>query len=367
MRKIVHITTVHQSFDIRIFYKECVSLARVGYDVTLIAPHNKQEILDGVKIFPIKKHNNRVKRAFLSSWSAFLNALKLKADIYHFHDPELILVGVLLSLLGKKVIYDVHEDLPKQILSKYWIYPILRKPISYLAYIIEKVAEVFFKGIVAATPGIAEKFHRKKTVIIYNFPLLKDFTEVKIQKEQTSLIYTGAISITRGILEMIEAIHLSANEINTKLILVGKFTPNSLYNKVQGMLGWKYVTYEGSCSYKDVVKKYTEASIGLVVLHPTKAYLESYPIKLFEYMAAGLPVIASDFPLWREIIESSKCGLLVNPLDPDEIAKAIKHLLDCPDLATELGRNGRRAAVEKYSWENEEKKLLALYKKILWT
>ena len=104
-----------------------------------------------------------------------------------------------------------------------------------------------------------------------------------------------------------------------------------------------------------------QSKIGIVTLHPKENYLESLPIKMFEYMHAGIPVIASNFPLWQEILTENKCGICVDPFNLDQIAEAIKYLLNNEEDARIMGINGREAVTKKYNWENEVKKLENIY------
>ena len=174
MRKVIHLTSVHPVFDGRVFHKEAKTLIKAGYDVILIAQHNKEEVVDGVKIIPLPKPRNRFERMTKVVWKLFRLALKEKADVYHFHDPELIPVGLVLRLFSKKVIYDVHEDVPQQILTKDWIRSyIVRKITSFIFKGFENLSCIFFNGIVAATPDIAKKFPSQKTITLRNFPILE--------------------------------------------------------------------------------------------------------------------------------------------------------------------------------------------------
>ena len=163
MKKICFLTSVHPAFDARIFYKEAKTLAKAGYSVTLIAQHSKDEIVDGVRIIALPKPRNRLFRIFGTTWRMFRLALKQTADVYHFHDPELIPVGIVLRLLGKKVIYDVHEDVPQQILCKEWIGSTwIKKCVASIVHIIEQIGVAVFTRVVAATPDIANKVHFSK-------------------------------------------------------------------------------------------------------------------------------------------------------------------------------------------------------------
>ena len=128
---------------------------------------------------------------------------------------------------------------------------------------------------------------------------------------------------------------------------------------------WGKVDFHGYINRNEVQKILANSSVGIVTLHPTNAYIESLPVKMFEYMAAGIPVIASNFPLWKEIVEGNNCGICVDPLDPKEIGGAIQYLIDNPKESEKMGKNGLRAAINTYNWSLQEKKLFSFYKQTL--
>ena len=365
---ISHLTSVHPAFDARIFYKECKTLTQNGYGVTIIAQHDKDETVDGIKIIALPKVNDRLERFIKLNIIVFWEALKKRSDIYHFHDPELILVGIILKIFGKKVIYDVHEDAPRQILYKYWIPKSFRIVISKILELIEFISAYIMDGIVCATPKIASRFPSDKTVVVQNFPRRDEiFTKEIIPYElRPSLVgYIGDISETRGIFEIIKAIELLPNELDIKLILAGSFIPPEMENEVRRMSGWKKVEFLGWKSRNEVLCLLGNIKIGLCLLHPVENFINSYPLKLFEYMAAGIPFVASHFPLWKIIVEKYLCGVCVDPLNPEDIAKAIEYLIRHPEVAKRMGENGKKAVLEIFNWENEAKKLGTLYKKLL--
>lgn len=370
--RICHMTSVHPSTDPRIFYKECQSLAKAGYNVSLIAPEGKSEKIEGIRIIGIStSKRGRFFRMTIDVWKVFQACLKEDAHIYHFHDPELILVGILLRILGKKVIYDIHEDHPLNIQSRYWLHLWLRNPVSWLFKQLENFSARYFNYLVLAEPQIAERFEsiNNNTVTVQNFPLLDEFSisENKVTWENRSdaVIYSGGIDIYYGIREMVEAIEFVQRKLDALLVLAGRFSPESLKRKIQNLPGWKNVEYKGFLSRKNLSRLFKLVKAGLVLMHPEPRIQVSYPTKLFEYMSASIPVIVSDFPLWREIVDYAECGLLVNPLDPHEIASSIIYLLENSEEAGAMGKRGRRAVEEKYNWSNEEKKLLSLYENIL--
>ena len=364
--KICHLTSVHPYMDTRIFIKECRSLSEIkGFSVHFVAPDAPTTKKDGVNIHGVKKEaGGRFNRMRKTTKNVLHKALEIDADVYHFHDPELIPIGLKLKKKRKKVIYDIHEDVPRQILSKHWIPKPLRRMISFSFERYENKAVKNFDGLVTATPFINKRFERlhSNAININNFPLLDELhlPHVDWEKKEKSVCYVGGLVKNRGIYEMVEAL----NHTDTQMLLAGTFGNTKDYEEVQQKSSWNKVHYLGFLDRDGVKNTFQKSMAGLVVLHPTMNYIDALPVKMFEYMAAGLPVIASDFSLWKEIIESNNCGICVDPLKPEEIGKAIQWLVDHPEEAKQMGENGRRAVEEKYNWEKESEKLLSLYKKL---
>jgi glycosyltransferase involved in cell wall biosynthesis len=295
----------------------------------------------------------------------YKEAITLDADIYHFHDPELTRIGKKLARKGKKVIYDVHEDVPRQILGKTYIPNFLKKPISWLVEKFEMSSAKKFSAIVTATPFIAERFLKanKNTVNINNYPvldeMLSDFNYS--DKKGNKVSYVGVISENRGIKEIVTALA----HTQSSFVLGGKFSNPQFEESVKDVPGWEQVDFRGFMSRDQVRAAYEEAKAGLVTLRPLISFQDSLPVKMFEYMAAGIPVIASNFSLWETIITKDNCGLCVDPLDPEAIAGAINQILDNPEEAKKMGENGKRLVLEKYNWKIEEAKLFEMYKQLL--
>jgi glycosyltransferase involved in cell wall biosynthesis len=360
--KVCILTIVHSVFDTRIFCKEAKTLVRAGYEVVLIAQHNRNEIVNEVKIIALPKLRNRFMRMFGLTWRVFYLGLRQRADIYHFHDPELILVGIVLRLLRKKVIYDVHEDVPKQILNKEWIGNVsIRKITAFVMNIIEQRGAFLFNRIVVATPDIAKKFPENKTVILRNFPILKLIDDGAIPanfiKNKSIIIYAGRLTKIRGIKEIIQAMEYIGDR--AELWLLGKWESEKYKKECKNLAGWKYAKYLGHKSLEEVYGYLKISKVGISILYPVKNYLTSLPVKTFEYMAYSLPIVMSNFPYWKKIFK--EYALFTNHYDPKDIAEKILYLLDNPDEAKELGKKGRKLIEEKYSWEAESKKLLEMY------
>lgn len=367
-KRICHITTVHPANDTRVYIKECQSLSKAGHEVFLIAPEPFMSLTDvPVNIKFIPKEYSRFLRLIRGQWHALKEALKLKASLYHFHDPELVFMGLVLKFMGEKVIYDVHEDLPRQILTKEWLPSWSRKIIASIAELVEWIGAKFFDGIITVTPLIQKRFPPHKTILVQNFPILGELALIEAKNyanRSPSFAYIGGITAIRGIIEMMKALEY-IEDPQIKLILGGEFSPENLYEEVKSYKGWEKVQYEGFVDREKVAQILGETKAGLVLFLPAPNHISSQPNKLFEYMSAGIPVIASDFPLWRQIIEDAQCGLLVNPLCPKEIAEAMKWILEHPNEAEKMGQNGLKAVQNTYNWEREKKKLLTFYKKLL--
>jgi glycosyltransferase involved in cell wall biosynthesis len=364
INRVVHLTSVHYAFDTRIYHRECKSLALAGYDVTLIAPRADGDLsIDGVKMRAITPPRNRRERIIRTIWAVYWAAVKEDADLYHFHDPELLLIGVLLKLQGKKVIYDVHEDYRGIMGVKQWLPWGMHKPASIAARICETILSRACDRVIAATPVIARIFRPEQTRLVQNYPWLYELStpdSLPYDKREAIVAYVGWLDDTRGMREMARAVELAAREMPVKLVLGGKVQDGASSNFEKDGPS-ELVEYLGFLSRPQVKKLIASARIGIVTFLSSVNYDESQPTKLFEYMSGSLPVIASDFPVYRRIVESAKCGLLVDPRNPAAIADAILWLMRNPLEAAEMGRNGRRAVAEKYNWEREADSLLATY------
>jgi glycosyltransferase involved in cell wall biosynthesis len=363
MIKVCILTSAHPPFDTRIFHKEAKSLAKAGYDVTVIAQHDKDKIVDGIRIVPLSKPKNRFERMTRTVWTTYRKALKIDADIYHFHDPELIPIGLLLKLHGKRVIYDVHEDVPRQNLSKPYIPAVFRRPISAMIGALEAFSARRFDGVVTATTFINRRFLElgANAVNVNNYPLASELyiAENQWEKKENAACYVGGIAEIRGAFEMVEAI----GKTKYRLLLAGNIEPD-IEKSLKQMPGWRQVEALGYVDRNGVRATVARSMAGMVLFHPEPNHIDAQPNKMFEYMSAGIPVIASNFPLWREIIEGAECGICADPLDSEEIAGAITWIIEHPAKAEQVGKNGRRAVEEKYNWEMEEKKLLGFYSRL---
>jgi glycosyltransferase involved in cell wall biosynthesis len=359
------LTSVHPPLDVRIFYKECRTLAEAGYNVTLIAPCERSTTSNGVRIVSIPLAKNRFLRMTWGVWRTYRLARQQNATVYHFHDPELIPIGMLLKMGRRKVVYDVHEDVPRDILVKEWLSPIFRRVLAWGASLAHIVSSWLFDAIVAATPTIATRFPGKKVVRIQNFPLMEEVDDrrVTVYADRPYYVtYVGGISRQRGAREMVKALSLLSDVSDARLVLAGQFEDVDLECELRQIPGYQKVDYRGWLSRDAVGSLLKTSRIGLVLFHPFQNYIEAQPNKLFEYMAAGLPVVASDFPVWRAIVNDVGCGLLVNPLKPEDIARAMQWLFCRPDRAEEMGRRGLAAVRTKYNWKHESRKLLELYR-----
>lgn len=364
--KICHLTSVHQRYDARICLKECMSLSESYRTFLVVADGNGDEVLKQLNILDIGKFIGRKRRVLDGSKAILKKSMELNADIYHIHDPELIPIGLKLKSQGKKVIFDAHEDFPKQILTKHYLPLVLRKIISICAEIGERFLCRNFDGVVGATPFITNKFSKINTnvVNINNYPKIEELQSIdKPQRILGKVCYIGGISVERGIKEVVQALTKTRN--NVSLALAGKFHSVQLEKDIKQDVGWEKTSFIGFVGRKEIQELLSTTQIGLVTLHPTISYLDSLPVKLFEYMCAGVPVIASDFPLWREIVLKHNCGLCVDPQNPEEISKAIDYLIDHPEIAKQMGENGFKAIQTEFNWANEEAKLLKFYESMI--
>lgn len=363
--KIAHLTSVHKRFDTRIFKKQCISLSRKdNYDVSLIVADGLGSTKHkNINIYDVGPSKNRFDRIFISAKKIYLKALDLDCDIYHLHDPELLNIGLKLKNKGKKVIFDSHEDVSEDIMIKDWIPFYIRKLISLIYYALEKYICKQLDFVISATPYICNKFQERgiMSIDIKNYPIKEDFIYQKTNwnEKKDEICYVGEISKERGIIEIIESLE---GLKNIRLNLVGSFSDLNLKNRCQKMKGWSKVNELGFLSKKEINKVFNNSKLGIVTLHPTKTYLPSIPVKIFEYMAAGLPIVCSNFDYWDELIfKKYKCAVKVDPLSSLEIAAAVELLIYSDIDSKKMIEEGTRAIKETFNWKLEEKKLYDAY------
>lgn len=360
--KIAHLSSAHPRYDTRIFAKQCRSLAAAGYEVSLVVADGKgEETLDGVAIVDVGRSGSRLGRMAGATRRVLERAKVLDADVYHLHDPELLPAGLSLKKRGKRVIFDAHEDVPLQILGKHYLPFFTRKVASRAFAAFERMACRRLDAVIAATPAIRAKFDRIgiEARVVANFPVLDEFEAVDREGLRPGEIcYVGGISSIRGIREVVEA--LGHCEADIRLNLVGALDQN-LEEQLARLRGWDRVKPHGFLSREEVGRVFARSVAGIVTFLPSPNHVAAQPNKMFEYMGAGIAVIASDFPLWREIIEGTESGICVDPCNPRAIAAAIDSLVQNPEEARRMGANGYRAVRERYNWRAEERELLELY------
>lgn len=365
---IVQMTSVHKRYDTRIFLKQCQSLVSLGARVVLIVADGLgDESNKGVEIVDVGKPSGRINRMSRTTFRVFQKALEFDADVYQIHDPELLPMALRLKARGKKVIFDSHEDVPLQILSKPYMNPLSRALVSWVYAMIERFAVSRLSFVIAATPSIKSKFRAMGCPVedVNNYPLLNELmvktSEASAKKRQ--IAYVGGFSEIRGIIPLVRALELV--EPDVELVIAGECSEPKTKALLETLPGWRHVTLLGFVGREQVADLLAQSVAGMVTFLAAPNHVEAQPNKLFEYMSAGVPVIGSNFPLWSEVIEANRCGLCVDPSDPKEIAAAIQYLLNNTDVMSEMGDNGGRMVVERYNWEMERAKLVRVYEHVV--
>jgi glycosyltransferase involved in cell wall biosynthesis len=352
---VVMLTTVHAATDDRIFYREAVTLAASGLTVAVIGPHPRSEILDGVWIEALTSPPSRLRR-FFQGVEVVRRAKRLRGRVFIFHDPELFGAALVLRTLGKKVVYDCHENVPAQILQKHWIPRPMRRFMSAAAWTVEWFGSRCLSGVAAAREAILPRFPKNRRILVRNFPTKLALASVHgqpVHLRDNILIYAGGLSRLRGIADLVEAFqHIAPQE--AQLWLVGKFENAAFEQEILATAG-PNVKWLGWMQHPEVLKLYASAKIGISLLHPTPSHRNSQPIKLYEYLAAGLPMLASNFPEFAPVVEG--CGLQVDPCDPREIERAIRELLADADRLAEMSKTGRERVLTSFCWEGEAARL----------
>jgi glycosyltransferase involved in cell wall biosynthesis len=359
--KVCHLTSVHSPKDNRILYKECTYLAKEGYDVYLFAANAKTEIVNGVKIVGIEAaRSGRLYRMTKVVWSIYVKCKKLDAHIYHFHDAELMIIGIFLKLLGKKVIYDIHENTAAALLSKPYLKSALSsKIVSISVDLAERIFVRFYDLLITATPDISWRFRKFNPITLRNFPILPVYEEIPVldlYKKKFVIIYVGGISKIRGIFELIRAFE---NIDNAELWLLGRFQPEELKKECEQLPAWHKVTYFGTVKPYEIFAYLKLADVGIINYLPMPNHITSMPNKPFEYMACGLPLVMSNFPYWKKFFKKS--SLYVDPQNSKDIAEKIIYLLSDKSLRLEMSRRNISLAKGSYNWQTESRELINAY------
>ena len=386
--RVAHMSSHHQPVDNRIFQRECRSLADAGYAVHFIVRNPTDEIRNGVQIVAVNAPRNRLERVTLTAFQVFLRALRTKADIYHLHDPELIPWGFLLRLLGKTVVFDVHEDFAQAAGVRSWIPKPLRGLVARAWRGLAWVASRAFHIV------IAERYYARsfpKSVKVLNYPhferseALRSVDRTAQNLDRVRLIYAGSTTLSRGaalharLACLIPGclIHYCGNMSQQTADAIRKASGDATIGVMgeDGKISWEKrssrpepevstIILEGLDYY--VSDRMVEAlkepwTAGLSIFPFSEHYYEKELTKFFEYMAAGLPMVVSDFPNWRAIVESAECGFAINPARLEDAVDRINWLHANPATRLAMGANGREAVESRYSWASQRQNLLDFY------
>lgn len=365
--KVCFLTSARRHDDTRIYYREAVTLHKAGYDVVIICPDCQTTDSQGIKFrLADVDRSKHWKKLFLNPFRVLGRAIDENASVYHFHDPELCLTGFFLKLFGKKVVYDVHEDTPRAILAKPWVPAPFRGIISKLFEGFELLLSLTFDGIVASAEVVAKRFPKRKTITVGNFPEVAEFPSVipDFEKRGRIACMIGTIQEDRGIYDVLD----SAHYLDYPILLTGEYKSKEVQQRVEEESRDLPLRSLGFLERNEVIELLLHSRVGLAPMHQAEHYQMNLPPKIFEYMICEIPVVASDFSYWREIIEDSEygqCGICVDLADPKSLAKAVTYLMENQEDAIQMGLNGRRAVLERFNWENETQKLLDLYTRLL--
>ena len=362
MKKVCVFSSVHNWDDTRIYNKQCHSLAKI-YDVTYLAPAKESKVftnsfrLVNLPIWKTMSDRKKIRTCL------FRKLKTIDAEIFHFHDPELIFIGLYLKYFKKKkIIYDIHEDVAKQILDKDYIpSKLLRKMISLAYWILEQFVIRLMDAVIVAGEDILSNY--KPRVVINNFPIIRPPTSVK---KDNTIVYIGNLNVIYGINQMVAAVKILNEKLgqNVCLKLIGKFEDVKLKTRILEEYN-KYIKYLGWMKQEEVYYEVSKSLVGIVNYLPIPNHYNLRSNKVFEYMECSLPVIYPNFPDWENKIGNYDVGISVDPLNVDQIAGALNTLLEAHEKRKKMAKNSRTTVEKFFNWKTEEVKLLTIYYKLL--
>lgn len=375
MKKILHIAYGHNKNDTRIVQKECTSLAYNGYEVYYTTFDREADIEKSaklVKYVPLKVVNKSVlvnyivDRDLLRAYSVIIDQVHPKVVHIHEYGISFLVCFIKKKYRNIKVIYDAHEDNAgtdyERDTLKYG--KVIAKLLMLLRRHKEKQACKHADVVITATSHIKELLQKynSKIEVICNYPIIRARNELRKQMRR-GVCYVGGLEPERGITTLISI----SDRINENIYLAGPIKQtykDELENRYSDTYNRKWF-YKGILSRQEVSVLYAESSVGVCLFKKTVNNYMAEPNKIYEYMEAGIPIIISKFPLWVKVVEGARCGICVDEENPDEICEKINYLLTHPRVARQMGENGRKAVLERYNWNVEEKKLLQIYNDLI--
>lgn len=367
--RVAHLAIAHQPLDVRIFQKECRSLAAAGYEVHLVvAGASDGETREGVAMHTVKipMEGSPIERWKQRLVATIKVARGIGAEIFHIHEPELIPVGLALKRTGTKVVYDAHEDAPIEAWSLNRGRPLHQFALPALWWSLLCIARLRFDAFVVVTPRIARRFPAAKTIEVRNYPRSELFPRPPRSDVVRSdhLIFAGLASQTRGAIEMLDALAALPEGSNIRLRLLGTINRPELEARMRRHTAWSRVDCLGYRPWSDVLDAYSRSLAGLLLYAPTLEQKWALPIKLFEYLLSGLPVVASDIAYWREVLDGNPAVTFVPYGNAQAAAAAIRQLADEPAEARKRGLAGAEHALARFRWDAEAARLVELYDRL---
>ena len=373
--RIAILQTIHPPLDKRVFHKQARSLAAAGHEVISIGPPGVEPLTerDGVRFDSLPKTKGLLGRA-MSMLRLVRKGVRAKAEVYMCPELDSWIACFLIKLLtGRKVVFDVHEYTPNHI-AKLFPKP-LHPPIRWLTIRLIRFLARFTDHIILTRESLGKEYEGinvPKTVVLNTNHLQPPCEMIPEELRATyanrpTIIHQGIFGDIRGSYQLLDAMKIVAKEIpDVKCILLGAYVYGSEddYRQAIKEAGMEaHMDMLGEAPFEQVPAHIAVSRVGLILFQPIGlGHTLGMPHKLFDYMREGCPVLAPDFCVEiKRIIEETDCGVLVDATDPKSIAEAIVRLLKNPDEAERLGRNGRRAVETTYNWQNDEKKLLAVF------
>ena len=370
--KLCHFSTAHTQLKSRSFHRQCLPLASAGMSVRYLTPADIKGQRNGVDFVTLKRNQRRV-RSLLAPAALIRVLLAQNANLYHFQDPELLPLAMALKLIfHKRIVYDAYEDFPSMALNKSSFPPVLRLLAAKTLAALERLGAYCFDGVMTADALTLRRFAhtgKSRKLVFFNFPNLDLFPPPRPKTKQFDVVYRGGLSARTGVLVLLEAMRLLADRGNSaRLLLIGYFDDavfeSELRKRIHDLGLSANVELRGRMEHEDMAEALSQARVGVSTLQDIPKFRLNIPVKIFEYWACGLPVVASDLPPIRPFFRNVGGGFLYQPADAAELAQSISWLLDHPDAATRMGRNGRSAIVQRFNNHNEIHKLREFFARV---